>query len=140
MSYRSSSTVLTKKIGSQGSQSDQYLTERKFYTHEFTKREDRIHAGHFQLLRNLKTVSPYDVYFAVEQGIAHYNSKSRDTPQVIVKETSPNFVLTVFECWKDIIAFGSPNGKIYLYSMEKASFIYRNYELARGEGMIINHL
>lgn len=141
MSYRSSTTVLTKKIDCGRIQgSDGSFIKRQFYGHVHTKREDRVNAGHFQLLRNVKTVSPYDVYFAVEQGVALYNAKSRELPEVIVRETSPGFSLTVFDCFKENLVFGSLNGKIYLYSMAKGSFIYRGFEIAKGESMIVNYL
>jgi hypothetical protein len=50
-----------------------------------------VEAGHFQLLRNVKAISPYDIYFAVDKGIAHYNTKSREDPEVIVREENSRF-------------------------------------------------
>lgn len=58
----------------------------------------------------------------------------------MIREPIPNFSLTTFDCWDDMIVFGSQNGKVYLHSISQDKYIYKAFEIAKGETMIVNCL
>ena len=77
----------------------------------------------------------------MEKGIAHYNSKTHQTPEVLVREDDHRFVLTTFDACDDNICMGTTDGKFYLHSISKGLYLYKRFEIARGgDGQIVNCL
>lgn len=110
-----------------------------FYTHRFTKLEDKVNYGHFQLLRNVKAVSPYDIYFAMTNGICHYSFKDYNSnPQIVISMNS-RFSMTVFDVLDNFFALGNIYGEISIFDNQKENYMHNKFKVAPGgEGMIVN--
>jgi hypothetical protein len=75
----------------------------------------------------VQSPSNYNVYFAVENGIAHYNSKvPQNDSTLVVKEDGQYFAdLTCFSTYDDLFVFGDADGHINLYSNKSESYLQR---------------
>ena len=93
-------------------------------------------------MKNVRAVSPNDVYYSIEQGIGHLNTKGPSkVPEIVVNDTASDmYSLTTFDVYGEYLAYGSYDGKICLYSLEKSKFLKKDFEIAQGEGMIVNTL
>jgi WD40 repeat protein len=90
-------------------------------------------------MRNVKALSPFEILFAVDKGVAYYNSKSQER-KVIVREPDSRFILTTYDANNDLICMGSYDGKIFLYSIAKEKYVHKAFEIAKPafEGQIVN--
>jgi hypothetical protein len=79
-------------------------------------------------MRNIKAISPYEVLFAVDKGVAYYNSKSLER-KVLVREPDSRFIMTTFDSFNDLISMGSYDGKIYIYSLSKQKYEHKAFEI-----------
>ena len=69
----------------------------KYYEHRFTHMEEKIGIGHFQLLRNLKAVSPYDVFFATSYGVNRFSFKTLKPSKTIFSDAKLDHNYSVFD-------------------------------------------
>ncbi len=99
----------------------------------------RVENGHFQLLRNIKALSPFEILFAVDKGIGYYNTKNQER-KIITREPNSRFILTTYDVKNDLVCMGSYDGKIYLYSLSKEKYVQRAFEIAQPafEDQIVN--
>lgn len=76
--------------------------------------------------------SPFNVFFAIEKGIAHYNAKvPSQNPEVIIVDKSRDFLeMTTFSVFDDIFAFGDMNGTINIYSNFDNKYLRYHYKIA----------
>ena len=90
-------------------------------------------------MRNVKALSPYEILFAVDKGVAYYNTKNQER-KVVVREPDSRFILTTFDVCNDLICMGGFDGKIFLHSMSKEKYVYKAFEIAKPafDGQIVN--
>lgn len=58
-------------------------------------------------MRNVKAVSPYDVYYAVHKGVAHYSFKNPEQkPEIVTINSNIQSSMTVFDVFDNYLVFG----------------------------------